>query len=633
MANHNHNHKLNSGELEVSGYFETGWRGEGEEEVPEKKNLRWLLVLAVLVFTALFARATYLQIIRGAYYQNQAENNRIRKISVDAPRGIIYDRDHKILASNLPEFDFVMIPGLIPKDARERQGLFQEVSAQTQLNPAELEENYQKNQLNSFTPVLLKEDLSRDEALGIEKNSASWGGLMLGSKVKRSYPEHEAVSHVLGYTGKINEQELKENQNYDLTDIIGKEGVEENYESQLRGVKGNQQLEVDSAGKVKNIVGNVTSKEGNSLVLNLDLDLQKEAYAALAQSVADNGGTGGAVVAIDPRSGGVLALANYPSFDNAEFTGKISPDRLKEIIQGENRPLFNRAVAGAYPPGSTFKPLVAAAALDKKIISPSDVLECPAVLQVGQWSFADWKFHGPTDLNKAISQSVNTYFYIIGGGWGDRQGLGPDNIKYYANQFGLGQKLGIDIPQEAEGLVPDPAWKEKVKKEVWYIGDSYHTSIGQGDILLTPLQLASYISALVNGGTLYQPHLLDYVENADGAVVDKPAPEALKSNILPADELNSVKQAMGVTVSSEQGSGRQLQDLEEKYGVMIGGKTGTAETGVEDKYHAWFTGFAPLDDPEIVVVALVEKGGEGYVAALPVAKRVLDAYLQKRAVN
>jgi len=633
MADHNHNHKLNSGELEVSGYFETGWRGEGEEEVPEKKNLRWLIGVVVAVFLTLLGRATYLQIIEGAHYQAQAEENRIRKISIDAPRGIIYDRNHQILASNLPEFDFVMIPGLAPKDSKERQALFQRVSAQTQLDPAELEDNYNKNQLNSFSAVLLKEDLTRDEALGIEKNSADWGGLMLSAKVKRSYPEHEAVAHALGYTGKINEQELEANPNYDLTDRIGKEGVEETYESKLRGEKGSEQLEVDSTGKVKQIVGNTPAKEGNSLVLSLDLDMQKTAYNALAQAVADNGGTGGAVVALDPRSGAVLVLADYPSFDNVEFTGKISPDRLREIIQGENRPLFNRAVAGTYPPGSTFKPLIAAAALDKKIVTPSDVLECPAVLQVGQWSFADWKFHGPTDLNKAISQSVNTYFYIVGGGWGDRKGLGPDNIKHYANQFGLGQKLGIDIPQEAEGLVPDPAWKEKVKKEAWYIGDSYHTSIGQGDILLTPMQLASYIGALVNGGTLYRPHLLDYVENSDGTVTDKPAPEALRKNILPASELDSVRQAMGVTVSSEQGSGRQLQDLEEKYGVMIGGKTGTAETGEEEKYHAWFVGFAPLDNPEIVVVALVEKGGEGFKAALPVAKQVLDVYLQKRAGN
>jgi len=477
---------------------------------------------------------------------------------------------------------------------------------------------------------LLKEDLTREEALRIEESSARWQGLMLSRKAKRLYPIQRAAAHILGYTGKISEQELKEQPDYLLTDIIGKEGLEEKYESYLRGDKGNEQLEVDSAGKVKKMVGNSNPVEGNSLVLSLDSDLQKEAYTALEQYVTENEGTGGAVVAIDPRSGGILALANYPSFDNNEFVGKISSERLKEIIQEGNKPLLNRAVAGTYPPGSTFKPLVAAAALDKKVITPEEILDCPAVLQIGQWSFADWKYHGPTDLNKAIAESVNTYFYIIGGGWGDKTGLGPDNIRHYATLFGLGEKLGIDIPQEVEGMVPDPAWKERVKKEPWYIGDTYHTSIGQGDLLVTPLQLASYVSALVNGGTLYRPRLLDYIENPDSQVIEKPKTEIIRENILPAKELNIVKEAMGVTVSSDQGSGRQMQELEEKYNVRIGGKTGTAESGEEEKYHAWFVGFTPLDKPEMVVVALVEKGGEGYKAALPVAKKVMDVYLQKR---
>lgn len=630
MSRNNNGKNLSSGEIEVSGYFETGWRGEGEEDVPEKKNLRWLVIFAAFVSLILLARATYLQIIRGSHYQAQAEENRIRKIYTDAPRGVVYDRNHKVLTSNIPEFDFVMIPGLISKDKIERENLFREASKQVQINFSDFESAYEKTQLDSFSQVLLKEDLTREEALNIEESSARWQGLMLSRKAKRSYPTQRAAAHILGFTGKISERELKEHPEYLLTDIIGKEGLEEEYESYLRGEKGNEQFEVDSTGKVKKMVGNFNSKQGDNLVLSLDFDLQKEAYVALEEYVTQTEGTGGAVVAIDPRSGGVLALANYPSFDNNEFIGKISPERLKEITQEGSRPLFNRAVAGTYPPGSTFKPLVAAAALDKKIITSGEVLDCPAVLTIGQWSFADWKFHGPTDLNKAIAESVNTYFYIIGGGWGGKPGLGPDNIKHYATLFGLGQKLGIDIPQEAEGMVPDPAWKEKVKKEPWYIGDTYHTSIGQGDLLVTPLQLANYVGALVNGGVLYRPHLLDYVENSDSQVIEKPKPEVLRNNILPSNELNLVKEAMGVTVSSDQGSGRQLQELEQKYGVRIGGKTGTAESGEEEKYHAWFVGFTPLDDPEIVVVALVEKGGEGYKAALPVAKRVMDVYLNKR---
>lgn len=630
MANGNRKN-LFSGEIEVSGYFETGWRGEGEEDIPEKKNLRWLIFFAAIVAGVLLARATYLQIIRGTHYQAQAEENRIRKIYTDAPRGIIYDRNHKILTNNIPEFDFQMVPGLIPKNPQERENLFKEASSVAQINITDLENAYKSAQPDSFSPVLLKEDLAREEALKIEESSARWQGLMLVSKAKRTYPTNEVAAHVLGYTGKINEQELKDHPDYLLTDSIGKDGLEEKYEAYLRGVKGDEQLEVDSAGKVKKVVGNTVAQQGNSLVLSLDMDLQKEAYIALEQYIAENKGTGGAVVAIDPRSGGVLALTNYPSFDNNQFVGKITPDKLKEITQSSDRPLFDRAVAGTYPPGSTFKPLVAAAALDKNIISADEVLDCPAVLQIGQWSFADWKFHGETDLNKAIAQSVNTYFYIIGGGWGGKNGLGPDNIKHYATLFGMGQKLGIDIPQEAEGMIPDPAWKEKIKKEPWYIGDTYHISIGQGDILVTPLQLASYVSTLVNGGVLYRPHLLDYVENPNSEVINKVKPEILRKDFIPGKDLETVKNAMGVTVSSEQGSGRQMQELEQKYGVTIGGKTGTAEFGEQDRYHAWFVGFTPIEKPEIVIVALVEKGGEGYKAALPVAKRVMDVYLQKRA--
>jgi len=631
MLSNGKKNNIRSGELEVSGYFETGWKGEGEEEIPEKKDLGWLVVFALFIVGMLFFRVTYLQIFRGSYYKAQAEENRIRKIFVDAPRGIIYDRNHKILASNIPQFDLVMIPGLVSKESQERKDMFREVSSITQTGFQEMEDLYAKAQSDSFTPVLLKEDLARDEALNIEANSVHWSGILLSRKAKRSYVTNEVAAHIIGYTGKINEQELKSHPDYFLTDSIGKDGIEENYEAYLRGIKGNQQLEVDSAGKVKKIVGNQESVAGRSLVLSLDLDLQKEAWTALQEKISESGSTGGAVVAMDPRSGGILALVSYPSFNNNEFVGKISPERLKEITEGSNRPLFDRAVAGAYPPGSTFKPLIAAAALDKKVITAGEVLECPAVLQVGQWQFADWKFHGSTDLNKAIAESVNTYFYIVGGGWGDKEGLGPGNIEKYATSFGLGQKLGIDIPQETEGMVPDPAWKEKVKKEPWYIGDTYHLSIGQGDLLVTPLQLVSYISALVNGGTLYRPHLLDYVENSNSEVTDKVKPEIIKSNILPANELEIVRRAMGVTVSSDQGSGRQLQELEQKYNVRIGGKTGTAESGEEEKYHAWFVGFTPLDSPEIVVVALVEKGGEGYQTALPVAKRILDVYFSKKA--
>lgn len=627
--------KLNSGEIEVSGYFETGWRGEGEESVLEKQNLGWLVMLIVIVFSVLVGRISHLQIARHDYYKLQAEANRIRKISTEAPRGLIYDRNHNVLATNIAEFDIIIIPGLVSSNDSEREEVFKNLGQFLAMDWQEIETKYKEEKPGSFKPVVIKESLSREEALKAEIKTTSWKGVFLDRKAKRYYPEKEALSHVLGYIGKINEEELKLHPDYALTDYMGKEGIEETYEGFLRGEKGGRQMEVDSKGEVKRLLGNLDPLIGKNIVLSLDLDLQRAAYTALKEKNEEFEGRGGAFVAMDPRDGSILALANFPSYDNNEFIEKITPERLKEITEEEKKPLFNRATSGTYPPGSTFKPLVATAALDRKIIASNEIIDCPSVIQIGSWHFEDWKFHGPTDLNRAIAESVNTYFYIIGGGWGDRKGLGPESIKDYASLFGLGERLGVDISQENTGLVPDANWKKSIQNEPWYVGDTYHLSIGQGGLLVTPLQLASYISSLVNGGTLYKPHFFDYSEKimegtSQREVVEKMKPEIIRSDIVSKDVLENVKDAMGQTISSEKGSGRTLKTLVDKYHVNIGGKTGTAQTNEEEKYHAWFVGFAPLENPEIVVVALVEKGGEGYKTALPIAERVLDAYFSKR---
>lgn len=622
--------KRNSGEIEVSGYFSTGFVGEGEEEIPEKRNSGWFFVFTVFLVSVLFFRVTYLQVVKGGYYEKQAEDNRIKHIRVEAPRGIIFDRNRKILASNAPKFDLVMIPGLVPNQNEERSLIFEEVSLISKVNKNEIEKKYQESIKESFDPIAIKEDLTREDALKSETFSSSWRGVVLNKKAKRVYPGGEFFSHILGYTGKISDYDVKNRKNYSMSDSIGKEGLEIQYEELLRGQKGDKQLEVDSFGKSKRIVGEVFPVIGNSLILTLNDDIQREAFLNLKSKIEEVGGEGGAVVAMNPKDGSILALSNFPSFDNNDFSSGISSEKFSQITNDPKKPLFNRAISGAYPPGSTFKPLVAAAALAEEIIEPNEILNCPSVLNIGKWHFEDWKFHGETDLNRAIAESVNTYFYIIGGGWGEKRGLGADKIGQYCSSFGLGEKTGIDLPQEAKGLVPSPSWKEKVKKEPWYIGDTYHFSIGQGDLLVTPIQLASYISAVVNGGTLFKPRLLDYVENSQGEIVEKKKPEIKKENILSKSDLDSVRKAMIETTSSDSGSGRQLQELGEKYKIGIGGKTGTAQNGDGDRYHAWFVGFAPVEDPEIVVVSLVEKGGEGYASAVPIAGKVMDRYFEGR---
>jgi len=619
-----------SGELEVSGYFYTGWGGEGEEGVTEKKTAGWLAWLTVFLLSAFFLRVSYLQIWKGNYYQAQAETNRVKSILINAPRGIVYDREHKVLASNSPQFNLVMVPALVPKDDLKRGKLFNKVTVLTEISQEELEKKYQEVFPDSFDFLLLMEDIAREKALEIEVEVIGWEGILLESRAKRNYPFRESGSHILGYTGKINKEELKDHPDYSLNDTIGKEGVEAVHESHLRGVKGKRQLEVDSFGKVTRVVGASLPEMGDSIVLSVDADLQNAAYESLKQTVEEGEGVGGAVIAIDPRDGGILALASYPSFDNNKFVGKISSQDLNDMLNGEERVLFNRAIGGTYPPGSTFKPLVAAAALDENIINPGEILSCPEVISIGQWEFKDWKYHGPSDLNKAIAESVNPYFYIIGGGWADKSGLGVEKIGDYALNCGLGKKLGIDIPQEAKGLVPGPEWKEEVKKERWYIGDTYHLAIGQGDILVTPLQLASYISALINGGTLYRPQLLDYVENYKGEIVKKNSSQIIGKNLFSKSSCEAVKNAMKATVFSKKGSGRRLRSITDKYGVDMGGKTGTAQYGEEEKYHAWFVGFTPVENSEIVVAVLIEKGGEGHSTALPVAEKVFDKFLEKR---
>ncbi len=626
--------KGSSGEIELSGYFETGWHGEGEEAIAEKQNLGWLVFAVFLVIAGLFLRVSFLQIVKYDHYKKQSENNRIRKISLSAPRGIIYDRNHKVLATNTPQFDLSLVPVLVPKNEADRTRQFRGVADFLHIDAKEIEDKYLAEKKESFIPVTIKEDLSREEALRTEIKTMNWTGFILEKKAKRLYPNGEKTSHILGFTGKINETELKENKEHVLSDIIGKEGVEQIYENFLKGEKGGRQLEVNSKGETQRFLSTENPKIGKSLVLSLDLDLQNEAFNMLKAKNEEMEGNGGSLVALDPRDGSVLALANFPSFDNNDFVNKISREKLQEITNDAKQPLFNRAIGGTYPPGSTFKPLMAVAALNENIISKDEIIDCPASIQVGQWQFRDWKFHGPSDLKKAIAESVNPYFYIIGGGYGDKKGLGQDRIKDYATLFGMGEKLGIDIPQENAGLVPGPAWKKEIKNEPWYIGDTYHLSIGQGDLLTTPLQIASYISAIINGGKLYRPHLSSYIENPESEkektekVIERIEPEIIRENIASEKSLKEVKEAMVETVASEKGSARILKELEGKYNIKIGGKTGTAQTGEEEKYHAWFVGFAPVENPEIVVVAMVEKGGEGYETALPIVERVMDVYFR-----
>lgn len=328
---------------------------------------------------------------------------------------------------------------------------------------------------------------------------------------------------------------------------------------------------------------------------------------------------------MDPRNGGVLAFVSIPGFDANIFSGKIDSKNYNRLLQDENRPMLNRIFGGLYPPGSTIKPFVASSALDAGIIDENTTILTPPEIKIGEWIFPDWKAHGSADVKKAIAESNNIFFYALGGGYDKIQGLGSDLLKKYLTRFGFGEVTGIDIPGEQAGLVPDRAWRKKVKNDNWYIGDTYHMAIGQGDMLVTPLEIATATAAIANGGTLYEPRVAKEIVSAEtGETIQKIASKIKKKEIINGDALRIVRDGMRMTITSGSGYSTFGND----FPIEVAGKTGTAQFGSEGKTHAWFTSFAPFNDPKIAVSVFVEAGGEGYQYAAPVAKTAYEWYAQ-----
>ncbi len=588
-----------------------------------KKGISFLKYLAILIFILLTARVFYLQVVKGAHYADLSRENRTRYMVVKAPRGLVFDRNGKKLVSNVPSFDLVAVPADLPRESGERIGEEKEIASFLEMNDQSVSTIVESQDLNSFSPILIKENISEEETLIFSERKSKLLGFQLDQTAVRFYEDGQYFSSIMGYSGKIARDELEKYPEYLMTDYVGKTGLEYSYEKYLRGIHGKEKVEVDSSGNVKKNLGIDSPVNGNDLHLSIDADLQKKIQDTLQSKLQETGTKTASAVAIDPRNGEILALVNLPSYDNNMFAKGISLDDYKALITDPDKPMFNRAISGEYPPGSTFKPLVASAALQEGTIAPSTTLDCPAAINIGSYSFPDWKTHGLTDVRKAIAESVDIFFYAIGGGWNGITGIGIDKIKKYANEFGLGHTLGIDIPGEASGLVPDQAWKQNKLGERWYVGDDYHCAIGQGFITATPLQIANYTAAVANGGTVYKPHLVTSIEKNDGTE-EKIEPETLSRNFISESNLEVVREGMRQTVTS--GTAQPLKDLP----VEVAGKTGTAQFGGENKTHGWFTSFAPYDKPQIALAVLVEGGGEGFSTAEPVTKEVYQWYFGDR---
>jgi len=584
------------------------------------------------VFIIIWLRLWSLQVVQGGYYRQLAEENRIRTKTTAAPRGLIYDRNRKLLVSNQPGYVLMVYPADLPQEERDRAKIYKKLKRLVNIK-SELWQKIVKQHLFQLDPMVLKDNLTQKEALILKEKTVDMKGIIVEDQIKRHYQSSASLGHILGYIGKISQKELESLGYSDLSwaDYVGKSGLEKSYDRQLRGKKGLKQVEVDSVGRIKRVLAERSFRAGNSLILSLDYDLQRVMDQSLARMLSRNGFKRGVAIASDPRTGEILGLVSLPGYDDNIFSSPRVNKEYTRLLNDENRPLFNRAISGLYPTGSVIKPIVAAAALQEKTITENTWINCKGEISVKNrynpkivYRFKDWKAHGPTNVIKAIAESCNVFFYYIGGGFDQIKGLGYEKLARYFKKFGLGQKTGIDLPLEEAGLIPSPEWKESTKGEVWYQGDTYHLAIGQGDLLASPLQVNNYISAIANGGNLIKPRLIKEIIGPDGRVIEKEKKEFLKRSLVSRSAVNIVKQGMRAAVTG--GTSTPLNDLP----VAAAAKTGTAQTPQgEGHEHAWFTAFAPYDNPKIVVTVMVENGGEGYQSALPVAKEILQYYFTR----
>ena len=592
-----------------------------------RSSLSFFWIVACLALVLLVSKVFALTVVEGEKYQLASTQNSLRALVIPAPRGTIFDRFGKPLVYNVPSIDLVAVAADLPSDEQERTALKERLQKEFGIERSFLDQTFDLLPPQSTQGAPLKEQLTQEETLRFLGKRDQYAGISLYKTTHRDYVDSAIFAHLMGYEGKIKPEELQEHPEYLLTDSIGKQGIEKSYEQVLRGKHGYQQAEVDALGHVKRELGIINPLAGNDLILNIDADLQKKIYDSLEATLVKAGANKAAAIAIDPRNGAVRAVVSLPSFDNNLFATGISQDDYQKLSTDESKPLFNRALSGEYPPGSTIKPVLASAALSEGVITPEQEIESRGGIQVGNFFFGDWKAHGFTDIRRAIAVSSDVYFYSVGGGYGGVTGLGIERMKKYENLFGYGEVTGIDFPSEGNGFIPSPDWKKNKIGERWYIGDDYNSSIGQGYITATPLQILNSIATIANGGTLYAPRIGSSIKAADEKIISIES-QVIRKDFIRPDILQVVREGMRETVT--EGTAQSLKDLP----VEVAGKTGTAQFGADHKTHGWFVSFAPYTNPELALIVLVEgQGTEETYNAVPVTKEVYQWYFERDKEN
>ena len=604
-----------------------GQRYVRELAQPRRRTVPLAIVVTVLFFLLLM-RLWYLQIIKVDDYRAMSENNRLRFLPVAASRGALMDRNGTVMINNRPSFSLSIIPQEV-KDVEEMLG---RLASLLKLDRAEMAERWEKAKGRArYYPVVIAINISREQVEILEENRLWLPGVEVSMKPIREYAFKNSAAHLVGYIAEVSDKELEDKAyaDYNPGDYVGKNGIEKAWEQELHGDDGGRQLEVDSRGRVLRVLAESSPTVGNSLVLTIDSRLQREAEAAF-------GGQAGAAVVMDVNNGEVLAFVSSPTFDPSLFAGRIPVDIWKGYLEDKRHPLENKALSGQYPPGSTFKMLTALAGLEAGVINESTTVTCSGAYELGGNKFRCWSKsgHGGVNLRKSLKESCDVYYYQLG------EKLGVDRIAAMAERFFLGHELGIGLQGEKKGLIPTVAWKVKRFGKRWYPGETLPVAIGQGYVLMTPIQLASMVATVANEGTVYRPHLVKRVVDPDGKTVREFASEVIKTTGVSQASFKKVKQGLFSVVNDPGGTGANAR----LWDVKVAGKTGTSQVvklgedrkkavAYQYKDHGLFVAFAPYDKPEIAVAVVVEHGGGGGAVAAPIAGRILRTYfdLQKPA--
>ncbi len=592
-------------------------------ETPLSRNiLRFLVFFIATLFIVLFGRSFHLQAIEGSDLSSLAERNRSAIFSMQLPRGVVYDRNMNQLVFNSPQFNLYFSSN----GSRENIGEVADILGM------EREDILSKIEESDSGKVLIEKDLEHVKLVLLEARINNMSGFSISSSLDREYEYGGTLPHVMGYINKVDRETIEDNpQKYSIHDYVGRAGVERSYEDVLSRNKEEVVVERDSSGNIKSKEVVSTPGEENNVVLSLDVNLQQKIEEEVFNTLEEVGSRNASVVAMDPRTGEILSMVSVPCYDNHIFSKKAYKESLSESLFSKEGIFINRAISAGYSPGSVIKPFLAAAALEEGIISPNKKIHSPGYIEIeNPWNpseptiFRDNQVHGWTDIREAIAVSSNVYFYAIGGGYEDQKGLGIEKIKEYLQLFGMGEATGVDLSSEKSGFIPDMQWKRETYGDPWTVGDTYNTSIGQGYISVTPLQIATAYSAIANGGKLLVPSLMKEIINDEGETVKKHTPQIVRENFISPENLREVKEGMYQTTKI--GTARSLGSLS----VDVGAKTGTAQISKPGHYHNWITVFAPLDDPEVVITIIIEEVEGVRAATIPLARNVLEWYFKEQ---